>query len=512
VLLVTAAEMRELDRHVIDQIGVPGVVLMDTAGRGVAELIASLVDLSRASVVIYAGTGNNGGDGFVVARLVANHGATAHVILCGPAAKVTGDAHTHLYACKRSGVEILDGSSVEALDEAAARTAGAAVVVDALFGTGLERPIAGHYARAVEHVNAHRGIKIAVDIPSGLSADTGAPLGPCVKADHTVTFGFCKRGLAGAPGFVYAGALHIVDIGIPERLAHERGITAHLLDDDVLAPLAPRDPLAHKGTHGHVLVLAGSLGKTGAALLCGGAALRAGAGLTTLVAPEDTRSAIDGRVPELMTAWYVQGARAGAEICALLDGKRALAAGPGLSPDAGTRASLGEVVKAALARSTSIVLDADALNHVAAEPSLLDGDAARELVLTPHPGEAGRLAGRSTAEVQADRIGTAGWLARRFRAVVALKGARTVIAAPDGRVAICPTGNAGMGTGGTGDVLTGIVGALLAHGLPAFEAACAAVYLHGAAGDRVAAEHGQTGLLASDLIDAIPRTLADRLA
>ncbi len=505
--LVSSEEMRQLDRQVIEQIGVPGVVLMDAAGRGVADLIVRIVDVPRARVVVYAGAGNNGGDGFVAARHLANRGATVQVVLCAPAAKVTGDAHTHLYACKRSNVEILDGASEGALKEAAQRAAGADVVVDALFGTGLSRPIEGHLAQAVEVINGHRGIRVAVDIPSGLSADLGVPLGACVRADHTVTFAFAKRGLVSAPGFIFAGTVHVVDIGIPERLARERGIRARLLGDDVLAALtASPDPLAHKGTHGHVLVLAGSTGKTGAALLAGRAALRSGAGLVTLAAPEDARAGLDGRVPELMTAWY---GKDGSEIDPLLDGKRALAAGPGVRTDAPMRAILARVVNAAIARDLAVVLDADGLNHLAEDARILDGASERaNVVLTPHPGEAARLAQLSTAQVQDDRIGCAERLALQHHAVVVLKGARTVIAAPDGRLAICPTGNPAMGSGGTGDALTGCIAALLARGLDGFEAACAGAYWHGAAGDLVVRAQGPQGLLASDLIEALPRALA----
>jgi len=505
MFLVTAQEMRALDREVIEQVGVPGAVLMESAGRGVVEVIASLVDPEGAEVVVYAGAGNNGGDGFVVARHLANRGARVRVILCAQAAKIGGDAKIHFYACKRSQVEILDGASEDALRDAAARTAGAGVVVDALFGTGLQRPVEGLYASAVDRINAHRGLKIAVDVPSGIDSDRGVPLGApgtCVRADHTVTFAFAKRGLVGAPGFTFAGALHVVDIGIPARLAEARGVRARLLDDGVLAPLQRREPLGHKGTHGHVLLVAGSSGKTGAALLAGRGALRAGAGLVTVAAPIDARAGIDGRVPELMTAWYERPDA----IEPWLSGKRALVAGPGIPTDEPMRKALGALVAAAARANLGVVLDADAINHVAEDARILPSAEGR-VVLTPHPGEAARLTGSTTAAVQADRFGAAEQLARKLDAVVALKGARTVVAAPDGRVAVCPTGNEGLGTGGTGDVLAGCIGALLAGGETPFDAACAGVYWHGLAGDLVAAEQGTRGLVAGDVADALPRAL-----
>jgi NAD(P)H-hydrate epimerase len=507
MLIVSAAEMRALDREVIEQVGVPGTVLMESAGRGMVEVIAGLVDVPRAEVVVYAGAGNNGGDGFVVARHLANRGARVRVVLCTQAAKIAGDAKVHFYACKRSNVEILDGASTDALREASTRTAGAAVVVDALLGTGLERPVEGLYANAVDRINAHAGIVVAVDIPSGLDTDRGVPLGASVHADHTVTFAFPKRGLVGAPGFTSVGELHVVDIGIPSRLAEAHGVRARLLDDGVLEPLGLRDPLGHKGTHGHLLLVAGSSGKTGAALLAGRGALRAGAGLVTVAAPADARPGIDGRVPEMMTAWYDDPSQLGA----MLEGKRALAAGPGMPTDEKMRVVLRSLVAVAARSSAGVVLDADALNHLAAEPRILEGAEAR-VVLTPHPGEAARLLGSSTAEVQEDRFASAETLAKRLDAVVALKGARTVVAAPDGRIAVCPTGNEGMGTGGTGDVLCGVVGALLAGGETPFDAACAGVYWHGLAGDRVAVERGTRGLLAGDVADALPAALAGALA
>jgi NAD(P)H-hydrate epimerase len=496
MLILTAAEMRALDREVIDTIGVPGAVLMDAAGRAVAERALAV----PGEVVVYAGSGNNGGDGFVAARHLANRGRRATVILCAPREKVAGDARLHLLACEKSGVSILDGASPESLAEAAEKTAAAAVVIDALLGTGIDRDVTGHLADAIAGINAHRGFKIAVDVPSGLHTDRGVPLGCCVRADHTVTFAFAKRGLVGAPGFTYSGKLEVVDIGIPEWLARARGVTGRLLDDDALEPLvAPFDPLAHKGTRGHLLILAGSVGKSGAALLCGTAALRGGAGLVTLAAPAELMPSVDGRVLELMTAWYSTAAPE--SVLAAFEGKRALAAGPGMPTDPAMRELLEELAQRAAERGLPLVFDADALNHLAAAPDILA--AHPPVVLTPHPGEAARLLGRSTADIQSDRVASAQELAAKFSAVVVLKGARTVIASSGDALAVCPTGGPALGTGGTGDVLTGLVGALVARGAAPFEAACAAVYAHGLAGDRCAEERGT--LVAHDLLDFLPK-------
>jgi NAD(P)H-hydrate epimerase len=495
-LLVTAAEMRALDRETIEQVGVPGVVLMETAGRGVVDVIAKHYP-QQTRAVVFCGPGNNGGDGFVIARHLANRGVDVIVALVGERDKIKGDAKTHFDACAKSNVRIFEA------DKAPLHRND--VVVDAIFGTGLARPVGAGPARdAIARMRAHRGPVVAVDVPSGLDADKGI-IGPCVRADHTVTFAFAKLGLVGAEEQAVVGTLHVADIGIPERLARERGVRAELLDDSVLAALRNRNLAGHKGTHGHVLVVAGSRGKTGAALLCGTAVLRAGAGLCTVAMPADAAAVVEGRVPELMI-------EAVGDVQSLMVGKKAAAVGPGIARDDAARDRLRALATSEL----PLVVDADALNAIAADKALLPRRGS-PTVLTPHPGEAARLLGATPGAVQEDRVGAARAIADKYSAVCVLKGARTVIAAPDGRLAINPTGNPGMGTAGTGDVLTGVVGAALArlhgpgdNGVDPFTAACAAVYLHGAAGDYAAAARSQTGLLASDLLDALPHLLAPR--
>lgn len=493
MLLVTAEQMRALDRETIETVGVPGVVLMESAGRGVVDVMARFYELAKSRAVVFCGPGNNGGDGFVIARHLANRGSDVIVALVGERDKIKGDAKTHFDACARSQVRVFDAP--------AAPLHRNDLVVDAVFGTGLHKAVGAGPARdAIARMRAHRGPVVAVDVPSGVDADHGV-IGPCVRADHTVTFGFAKLGLVGADALSVVGQLHVADIGIPERLARERGVKAELLDDAVLAPLRARDPGGHKGTHGHVLVVAGSRGKTGAALLCGSAVLRAGAGLCTVAMPPDAAAVVEGRVPELMI-------EALGDVQPLLAGKRAVAVGPGMPRDDAARDRLRALTHSEL----PLVVDAEALNAVAANDALLPRRSS-PTVMTPHPGEAARLIGATTAVVQQDRVGTARTIAERFGAVCVLKGARTVIAAPDGRLAINPTGNPGLGTAGTGDVLTGVVAAALARvpgAVDPFVAACAAVYLHGAAGDRAAALRSQTGLLAGDVLDALPLVLAPR--
>ena len=366
----------------------------------------------------------------------------------------------------------------------------------------------GHLAEVIRYLNAARALRVAVDLPSGLDADRGQPLGVCLRADETVTFGFAKLGLVTAPGFTFAGRLTVADIGIPEQLARDRGVRAWLLDAAGFADLAaPRHPLSHKGTHGHLCIVAGSREHPGAALMCGEAAMRAGAGLVTLAAPDDTTPILGGRVLELSTASLGapaltsdDGDEAWSRLEPLLAGKQAVAFGPGVARSLGTRRLLERLLSSWEGR---LVIDADGLNLLAEDAAPLLATRA-QVVLTPHPAEMARLAHTSTAAVQADRVRVASELAARHRVVVVLKGARTLIAGPDGRVAVNSTGNPGMASGGSGDALTGTIGALLAGGIEPMRAACAGAFLHGRAGDLARDLVGEAGLLTRDLIAQLP--------
>jgi NAD(P)H-hydrate epimerase len=507
--IVTRAEMAAFDRHTIEALSVPGRVLMETAGRAVADAAERLGD---GPVVVLAGPGNNGGDGLVAARALHARGRAVSALLLDEAA-MKGDAHACLLAARMQGVRT-EPATVAALRGLPAGT----ILVDALYGTGLSRSLAGESAALVTAMNELGLPVVAVDIPSGLDADRGVPLGVAVCAHTTVTFGFRKRGLCGSPGFTYAGRVECADIGIPRALAE--GVRAHLLDASVLAPFVGRDPLGHKGTHGHVLLVAGSVGKIGAALLAGRAALRAGAGLCTLASPAAAQARIEGRLPELMTFGYPLGdgpagsggidvGRTASVLAQELTGKRVIAIGPGVPTAPAFAEVIEKMVYGATAEGLTVVLDADGINHLAHRPSILGGrPGVGQVVLTPHPGEAARLLGGNVATVEANRFAAAMGLAERYGAVVALKGARTVIAAPDGRTAVCAAGGPILGVGGTGDVLTGALGALLAaQQAPPFETTCAAVHLHARAADLVAAEGPPLGMLASQLADRLPRAL-----
>jgi NAD(P)H-hydrate epimerase len=506
----TAAEMRALDARAIRDLGIPGPRLMENAGSGAAALITGwLAPIRGKSVVVVCGKGNNGGDGFVVARRLRARGAAVRVFLVGKRDELRGDAAAALGRW-RGRVEEIDGEAdLGALARALSRTD---VVVDALLGTGLTGAARGAVAAAIEAVNkvgpaGRNGVPVvALDLPSGLGSDRGALLGPTVQATRTATFAGLKRSLLLHPAAAKAGAVEIVDIGVSAAEAG-RGITTWRLEaSDVRPHFPPREPDAHKGRYGHLLVVAGSLGKTGAAVLAGRAALRSGVGLCTIAAPASQQPIVAGQAPEYMTEAMPETALRSLSLGAkerLLELARrmdAVALGPGLSLDPETqelaRALIREVER-------PLIVDADALSALAGHLDLLR-DAAGPRALTPHPGEMARMLGIGTDAVQADRLEVTRGFSREHGVALALKGAGTVIGGPDGRITINPTGNPGLAKGGSGDVLTGIIGALLARGLEPVAALEAGVYLHGLAGDLAAGERGEVGMIAGDVIEALP--------
>jgi hydroxyethylthiazole kinase-like uncharacterized protein yjeF len=512
MLVVTSAQMRALDRLTIDEYGTPGHVLMERAGKGATEVFWDEFRGVRTRPVIIAGKGNNGGDGFVVARCLRARGVRCDVVLLARADDVGGDAARNLRAFKRAR-----GRIIEAPGEAGAGAVRTAlergrVVIDAIFGTGLNAPVTGPIAQVISLINASGLPVFAIDIPSGLDADRGEPLGIAVQAEATATFGFPKVGQLLYPGAGLVGTLAVVDIGIaPEAIATVAPTTRLLTAAEVGARLGPRRPDAHKGDCGHVLVIAGGRGKFGAAMLAAEGAARAGAGLTTLALPTTERVAAGNRRHEIMTAELdgdadgLFAAPVAAKVEAVLAGKSCVVVGPGIGVSEGTSALVRWLVTHC---AVPLVIDADGLNCLAGDTRRLRERPA-PTVLTPHPGEMSRLAGVPVSTIQGDRLG----VARRFAAdtgtCVILKGARTIIAPPDGPLGINPTGNPGMASGGMGDVLSGIVGALCAQGLAADEAAALGVYVHGLAADLAAdTQGGEIGLMASDVLDVVPRAIA----
>lgn len=506
--LVGSAEMRAIDRAAIEDLGIPALELMERAGRAVADAAVALAG-PGGRIVIACGGGNNGGDGWVAARLLRERGRDARVVALVPAARLSSEARAVRDAAERAGVPA-DESGPGPIDARAGD-----VVVDALLGTGLSRAPEGPFAQAIGRIDAARraGARVlAVDVPSGLSADTGRPLGPCVRADRTITFAFQKRGLVLPPGPDFAGEVAVADIGIPAEAASRVPVACELLEEEAaraLLPPRPRD--AHKGDAGRLLVVAGSPGKTGAAHLALLGALRGGAGLVTLAARAEVLPLALTGLPEAMSARLPGAGPLGSvasDLPALLaaaQGANAIVLGPGIPRGDET----GALLLAFLERAgMPAVLDADALNALAAAPELL-GRLRVPVVLTPHPGEMARLCGTTVETVQADRIGVALDRARAWNATVVLKGARTVVADPAGPPAVIPTGNPGLATGGTGDVLAGLAGAILAGGLAAPAAARVAAWVHGRAGDLAASRVGERGLVASDLGLAIGQVWAE---
>ena len=506
--IVTATQMQALDRRTITEARVPGLTLMERAGSGTADFIRNRFGpLDGKRVTIVCGKGNNGGDGLVVARLLRQRRARVTVLLLAPAAELSRDAK----AMYRRWLRVGGASATKSFrspDQAEALLAESELIVDALLGTGLSTPVTGPYRETIRLMNEAGGPIVSVDMPSGIRADDGALLGCAVRASATVTFGLPKLGLYVGAGIDHAGVIHVVDIGIPAAYVDEvDGRTFLITEDFVKTALPPRTASSHKGTYGHAGILAGSVGKTGAAALAAKAALRIGAGLVTVGVPASVNDVLEAKLLEAMTVPLPDTkartlGRAGFDrILGFIQARTAVAIGPGLS----TNPETVEVVQSLMKHlDRPSVLDADALNALASRASLLT-ECKTPPILTPHPGEMARLeAGATSQSINADRLGTARRFARERGVFVVLKGARTVVARPDGLLMVCPTGNPGMATAGTGDVLTGMLVGLLAQGVPSWEAACAATYLHGAAGDLAADRLGFAGMIAGDLIEQIP--------
>jgi ADP-dependent NAD(P)H-hydrate dehydratase / NAD(P)H-hydrate epimerase len=510
--VVTAQEMRELEQLTIEHSGTPSHVLMERAGVGATEaLLAAFPHARTAPVLVFAGKGNNGGDGFVIARLLKKQGIACEVVLAAKKTEVTGDALRNLTTFVQLRGRVTEITDATHYDRIQQKLGSCGLIVDALLGTGLNAPVRGLMADLIEMMNASGVPVLAVDIPSGLDADRGVVLGTAVKAALTVTFGYPKLGLVVAPGLAHVGRLEVVEIGIaPEALAAINPQTALLTKTDMGARIRGRHADVHKGDFGHLLVVAGSRGKSGAALMSGGAALRIGTGLVTLGGPASLNTVFSTALMEAMTVPLPEQPDGSVRFDAqamteAMHGKSAIAFGPGVGVSTHTIALL----RCLLTQSTQpLVIDADGLNCLATDPELLR-EAKVPVVLTPHPGEMARLVKSSNAEVQERRLEVARAFATQYHCYLVLKGARTVIAAPDGKAWINPTGNPGMASGGMGDVLTGIISGLLAQGYAPTDACCLGVFLHGFVGDRAAQEKGQIGILARDLIEQLPMGIRD---
>jgi hydroxyethylthiazole kinase-like uncharacterized protein yjeF len=502
--ILNSAQMRDVDRRTTDEIGIASIVLMENAGRQVVAAIeAMFADLSARHVAVLCGRGNNGGDGYVVARTLLQRGVEVSIFVVGEIAGVRGDARANLEVLGHLGHTIVEINDPQAWELHFSEIRGCDLLVDAMFGTGLKTPLSGLFETIVADINASDLAVVSVDLPSGLSADTPEPIGPCIDATVTVTLAAPKLPLLLPPGEGHCGDVVIADIGIPEAAIEAvEGPHLELLTREVVrALIEPRPADSHKGDYGHVLVVAGGRGKTGAAHLSAMGALKSGAGLVTIATTKSSQPVVAAMAPEYMTEGLEEGPDGGLLLEALdrvlASQADVIAAGPGL----GTARSTVAFIHGLLARAgVPLVLDADALNAFTDAPELLVGPEGRDVIITPHPGELARLVGVTTADVQANRIEIAQTFAEAHQLYVILKGHRSIVATPDGKVFVNPTGNAGMATGGMGDLLTGMVAAWLAQLLDA-EAACKlAVYLHGMAGDLAEAIEGEVALTPSDVL------------
>ena len=499
--LTPASEMQALDRATIETFGLPGETLMETAGRTASRLLDAEFPVKGKRLVILVGPGNNGGDGFVMGRILAGRGGLPHVLLAVSGELLTGDAKTQrdrfLAVCPSGVTEITEKTHLEKASDWISQ---ADILVDALFGVGLVRPVEGRFAGLIRLANQSPAPTVSVDIPSGISADTGGVLGSAIKADATTTFAFAKPGHFLEPGRTHTGHLAIADIGIPKPMEASLPASTLLLTSEwAKSRLPERSAESHKGNFGHVLIVAGNDGTAGAASLCAHGCHRMGPGLVTLLTR--TTSPLPGLFPETM----VKRLESAADLEAQMNGKRVIAAGPGM----GTDKTAAELLSRILATDLPLVLDADALTLLAGSRDLTRQLAKRsvETVLTPHPGEMARLTGNSPEEIQKDRIRTARNLAGALSCHVVLKGATTVISHPDGTAGLNPTGNSGMATGGSGDVLCGILAGLIAQGVTPGIAAGLGTFLHGLAADQIASRT-PAGYLPSEVAAMLPSTLA----
>jgi len=483
--LYTTAQVRELDRLAIEEAGIPGYTLMTRAGEACWTVMRAQWPAVR-SVVVFCGAGNNGGDGFVIGRLALEAGWQVQLVQLGNAAQMQADAQ------QARDAFLSAGGQVQAFTENMAIKA--AVIVDALLGTGVDRPLQGLWRSAIEIMNAATAPVLAVDVPSGLQADTGTVAGGAIKADQTVTFIGRKAGLYTGAAADHCGNITFADLGVPEDILKQVPVAATLRRQPPLGRLAsPRPRNTHKGDYGHVLVIGGDHGMVGAARLASEAALRSGAGMVSLATRPEHAALIAAACPELMC----HGVATARALKALLQSADVILIGPGLGRSAWAQSLLSAVLESTLPR----LIDADALNCIAGQAQPFDSQ-----VLTPHPGEAARLLDQAVVDVQSDRFAAARAITRQYGGTTVLKGAGTLIQPAEGLPVVCAAGNPGMATAGSGDVLAGVIAALMAQGLDTEAAAVAGVCAHACAGD-IAARDGERGLIARDIMTALRTVL-----
>ena len=506
--ILTSDQMKKIDKTAIEEIGILGPILMENAGLRIFEkLREKFPEVSKEKIVIVAGKGNNGGDGLVVARHLYNRGARPYVLLLASKGEMKGDAAVNLKIADKIGIKINEVCSLKDWNLQKEKVFKSSLIVDAIFGTGLIKPAQGLYATVIEDINKSKAYKIAVDIPSGLSSDTFQIIGPCVKADLTVTLAAPKIAHIFPPAEKYVGELVVADISMPSFLFDDDNLKLELVEKKTVLPyFKRRGKDTHKGTYGHLFILSGSLGKTGAAVMTGKAALKMGAGLVTIGTPESCLPIVARSMVELMTEPLPETSErtvsheALKKVLSLLKGKDAFMIGPGIS----THKSTSKLVLSLIPKiKLPAVVDADALNILASKPEILKS-LPQPVVLTPHPGEFARLLNLSTRDVVERKLKLVPQFAQENRAYLVLKGYRTLIATPEGRIFVNPTGNPGMATAGSGDVLSGMIASMIIQEENLLEAILAAVYVHGLSGDIAAEKLGEKSLIAGDIIRYLP--------
>lgn len=517
--VVTARQMAELDRVATETYGIPSLVLMENAGRSCAERILRILQdkvgiPEEASVAVVCGRGNNGGDGLVIARHLHNRGVYVEVFLLADEEQLSRDARLQHEIVKKLDIERRLIRDAEGVDDLRQFLEEVHVCVDAILGTGLSSPLEGIVRDVVETINLSMATVFAVDVPTGIDATSGRILGEAIRADYTGTFGLLKLGQVLLPGSIHCGETDVYDIGIPSKAVFDADIKTEALEERVVKSMfSIRPPDFHKGDAGRVFVVGGSPGMTGAPCLAGRAAMRMGAGLITVIAPESLRPVVESKLLEVMSAGVRDGGtghfRTDAVPEILEKAARAdfLVVGPGLGMYDGVKEFMAELIPKIRA---PFLIDADGLNALEGQVNVLRS-ATVPCIVTPHPGEMSRLTGESIEAIEASRIGTALHFAEEERVTVILKGARTVIATPKGDVFINTTGNPYMASGGMGDALSGIVAALASQGLSPIDAACAGAFLHGMSADILVRLHPMSPVSATDVIENIREALQKTL-
>ena len=514
-ILVTPAQMRGLDQAAIREYGIPGLILMENAAAGIAEYIISNVDAlvgksRERNVLVVCGKGNNGGDGFAVARKLHLRDFSVFILALASRDEFTGDAKTNLEICERLGLDLIFAPGETIDDILPFCLARAELIVDAIFGTGFHGRLEGFYENAIRILNDSKKTVVSIDAPSGLDGQTGIAPGPCVRADVTLALGLLKTGLMNGPDTEYAGIVELIDIGIPNELIEKSSWDTRLMDHRGVRALFPtRKKATHKGDYGKALIITGSPGMTGAGCMTANAALSSGMGLVYLAVPGSLAQIYETSITEAITLCAgsnvdrtisYESADAIANYAGRMD---VIAIGPGMSTEQETARAIKKIITAV---QKPLVIDADALTAIATDISVL-GRLAAPAVLTPHEAEMARLLNTPIANVKRNRLALARDFAQKFNVTVVLKGHHSIVAAPDGQAYVNPTGNPGMATAGAGDVLTGMIAAFIGAGMAVPDAAAAAVYLHGLSGDLAAAELGERSVRAGDIIRYISGAL-----